>query len=229
MRKVPLQGAKGKGLYALIDDEDLPKVAKYNWHLTSGGYAACVTHRAGTKRGEQGRSINVSMHRLLMGFPEGQVDHVSRDRLDNQKANLRLASHTENTWNSQKKVGASGFIGVRQESANVWSARLGSVPIGFYPTAVAAAQARDLAALQQRNEFSVLNFPESVLPSSVTPLPLRNIGERTSKVVGVSFSKTRKAKEKWRCVWKKKHLGWYITEQQAVDALQKVKNESQVC
>lgn len=223
MRKVPLGGKKGAGLFALIDDEDLQLVAQYSWHLDSGGYAAAVRHIPGKKKGDSGRSENVRLHRLVMGFPEEQVDHRDRNRLNCQKLNLRKATHTQNTWNMKAKVSVTGFIGVRQESENVFCARLGGAPVGYYKTAIEAAQARDLAAIVERGEFAVLNFAQEALPEAIQALPPRNDGPRTSSTVGVSFAKNRRATQKWRAVHKKKHLGWFHTEGEAIKCLEKSK------
>ena len=120
MKKVPLGGPAGKGKFALIDDEDVQLVAKHTWYLSSTGYAVTTIHISGNKKiGVVQKGI--SMHRLIMGFPEEQVDHVNRDRLDNQRSNLRLASHAQNCWNAEKQPSNTGYRGVRKESENVFS------------------------------------------------------------------------------------------------------------
>lgn len=41
------------------------------------------------------------------------IDHISRDRLDNRKQNLRLCTHQENTFNQKMRVtNSTGLIGV---------------------------------------------------------------------------------------------------------------------
>lgn len=225
MKKVPLGGKRGEGKFALIDDEDLPMVSKHPWHLDSGGYASSYHHVAGKKRGEKGRTQSMRMHRFILNFPVNNVDHEDRDRLNNQRDNLREATPIQNKWNTTPKVGASGYIGVRQESTNVFSARLNSGPVGFYRTALEAAQARDIAAISERGSFAVLNFKIEDLPESVDPLPPRNLGERTSKVVGVSYAAKQKRKDKWRVVVAKRHIGWFFSEELAIKAKEDYANQ----
>lgn len=228
MKEIVLSGVKGKGLSALVDDEDYEWLNRYRWCIATGGYA--VSASSGTGKKIKGvKSPRVYMHRLIMGFPEKQVDHINRVRLDNQKPNLRVATHTQNAQNSVKKPSKTGYVGVRQESENVFCARVGATVIGYYRTALEAAQARDIEALKVRGEFVVLNFSKEELPDNVIPLPLRNTGERTSNVVGVSYAKNQKRKDKWRCVFKKRHIGWFPTAEEAIIALERVKHESIVC
>lgn len=227
MKEIPLHGTAGAGKVALVDDEDLQLVAPYKWYWRNG-YAVTAYHRKGANKEDAGRTINVSMHRLILGLPDSHVDHRNRNRLDNQRSNLRLATLLQNNQNVVKaQVSAAGYIGVRQESTNVFCARISHLVVGYYDTAEKAAMARDLKALELRGEFAVLNFPADQL-KEVEPLPPRNIGERTSSVRGVSYAANRKAKAKWRAVCKKNHLGWYLTEMEAAQALEEYKRENQI-
>ena len=81
-RQIPLT----KGRFALVDDATYPELVKYKWHLTSQGYAAATM-------AINGRRQIITMHRLLVGAQPGQiVDHKNGDRVDNRRANLRLAT-----------------------------------------------------------------------------------------------------------------------------------------
>ena len=209
-----------------MDDEDLRLVEGYKWYLSTAGYACNITHKKGCTKNDKGRNIGLFMHRLITGARVGQqVDHINGNRLDNRRCNLRIVTHKENTWNTKKRENKTGYTGVKQESENVFCARLSTKVIGYYDTAVKAAQARDLAAIAARGELAVLNFDKGSLPLNVAALPPRNVGNRTSKVVGVSFARKRVAKNKWRVVKNGKHLGWFETEQQATDFLWGVNNE----
>lgn len=71
---------------ALVDEDDLVKVAEKKWRLSTNGYA------------ETGK--NTTMHRLLMDPPPGKVvDHINGNRLDNRKENLRVVTQQVNTFN----------------------------------------------------------------------------------------------------------------------------------
>lgn len=80
-KEIPLT----RGRVALIDDEDLALVAAYKWNCSTNGYAV-----AGTL--VNGKKGSILMHRLIMGFPDSLIDHISGDKLDCRKANLRLCT-----------------------------------------------------------------------------------------------------------------------------------------
>ena len=63
----------------LIDLEDVDKVKKYKWCSNAHGYAIC-------------RELNTSLHRFVMDHYDNVIDHINRDRLDNRKNNLRIAT-----------------------------------------------------------------------------------------------------------------------------------------
>jgi hypothetical protein len=66
-----------------IDDDILPLISSFSWQTDKGGYAVCGTY-------------NIKMHRLVMNFPNDDIDHINRDTLDNRKENLRTVTHREN-------------------------------------------------------------------------------------------------------------------------------------
>ena len=81
MKQIELGGKRGKGLFALVDDEDYDELNKYKWYL-SHGYAE-------TKFGEKGNKINVYMHRLIMKTPLNmECDHWDGNTLNSQKYKL---------------------------------------------------------------------------------------------------------------------------------------------
>lgn len=88
----------GKGLHALVDVADLPKIRGYNWRprLDSGIWYV-KAHIPGS--GKHGAKI--LLHRLIMDAQPGQkVDHKSGDGLDNRRSNLRLCTNAENARNA---------------------------------------------------------------------------------------------------------------------------------
>ena len=47
---------------------------------------------------------NIKLHRFLMDAPEGMVvDHISHDRSDNRKCNLRVCTVGQNNMNNRRK------------------------------------------------------------------------------------------------------------------------------
>lgn len=68
-------------------------------------------------------------HRIIMqmvnGYPpEGQVDHIDRDRTNNRLSNLHVVSHADNTLNKSKlSNNTSGVTGVYfDKRTNKWRA-----------------------------------------------------------------------------------------------------------
>lgn len=82
-----------------FDLEDAEKILKYTWSVNRHGYAVtCVDKK------------HIKMHHLIgcKGY-----DHADRNKLNNQKENLRPCVHKENDRNQNKrKTNTSGFIGV---------------------------------------------------------------------------------------------------------------------
>ena len=113
MKKIRLWKNKNEisELYAIVDDEDYDMVmeaigtrSKWYAHAPPG-----ATYYA--FRGERGLP---SMHRLVMGNPEGMcVDHINGDTLDNRKENLRVCTMSQNSMNKRLRSDSqSGYKGV---------------------------------------------------------------------------------------------------------------------
>jgi hypothetical protein len=80
---------------ALVDAADAEAVGAYRWSMSDQGYAVRYT-------GPRGKQLVVRMHRELLGLMPGDgvyVDHVSGDKLDNRRVNLRVCTHAENQQN----------------------------------------------------------------------------------------------------------------------------------
>ena len=163
MKVIPLKHTKR---YALVDNGDYAR-------LTSSPYKAWLYYR--NKAGNEYARAKIKlpdktwalvlMHRVIMKAQHGQeVDHHSRDGLDNRKDNLRLATRSQNNGNSAKTRGMSKFKGVYwDESREKWHAQicLKSVVrgLGRFKTEKEAAQAYDAAAREQWGEYARLNSP----------------------------------------------------------------------
>lgn len=95
--------------------EDYSVVSNYCWHLTVDGYVA-----TNIKDGV------IKLHRLLMNFPDGIIDHKNRNKLDNTRDNLRIVTDQENAINSSiSKRNTSGIIGVFfSKEKHKWAAAL---------------------------------------------------------------------------------------------------------
>lgn len=132
------------------------------WRIASGGYVTATIPRTICRK-----KPDILLHALLMRRPSGrEVDHISGDRMDNRKKNLRLCTHQQNCCNQRKKVNnTSGYTGVsrckhsdRFEAYVYRNAR--KIYLGTYATPEAAAYARDQAARRYHGEYARLNFAD---------------------------------------------------------------------
>lgn len=160
--RVPLT----QGKVATIDAADADLVLRYRWY-------AVKQHRCwyAYTNAEDGTSL--SMHRLLMGRPPGDVDHRDNDGLNNRRSNLRVASRRGlNIANARFEHAASGFRGVKfhpdtpdRRRSKPWQARIKvfgrDISCGYYATAEEAAAAYDRAAEEHFGEFARPNFPKA--------------------------------------------------------------------
>lgn len=171
MIKVPLlfgRSHEPTGLFAMIDDEDASIMGRHHWRLLRAGKTNAPSNLyAANGRGEL-------MHRLITSCPKGlEVDHINRDGLDNQRSNLRIATHSQNLTNQpsrrvwSKRPTTSRYKGVSLYShprLKPWRATISvnrkQKSLGYYFTEIDAAKAYDAAAKTYFEGFALLNFPE---------------------------------------------------------------------
>jgi hypothetical protein len=100
---------------ALVDAADAELVGAYHWSVHQG-YAARLT-QDGDKR------QRVYLHRLILGLTPGDgvhVDHISGDKLDNRRENLRVCTHAQNMQNFHNRP----YRGAAWDaSRNCWQAQ----------------------------------------------------------------------------------------------------------
>lgn len=137
----------GKGKVTLVDNEDYEFLSKYNWHLSLDGYAC--------------NRVLGRMHRYILQAPKGVlVDHIDRDKLNNRRFNLRIATVSENSQNSGPRNG-SKYKGVSKKSGvKPWRARIycgREVNLGSFETEIEAAKAYNKKALELFGKDCFLN------------------------------------------------------------------------
>lgn len=139
------------GSLTTVDDEDYFWLAGWRW--TKGKYA----YRAQTKA-EQREELRqlVLMHRVIAAragydIADLEIDHIDRDKLNNQRLNLRPVTRSQNQHN----------VGVRDDSTSrvtgvnwhhvtkKWAARIQvrgtRTHLGLFDTLDQAVAARDVA------------------------------------------------------------------------------------
>jgi hypothetical protein len=168
--------------FTIVDPLDFYRLNSFDW-LCSGRddnlYAARVV------RTPTGRLNTILMHRQiffncspacpstslagaqLSNFSRsGLVDHRNTDSLDNRRANLRLATPSQNSCNSRRdksktcsryrgvsfsKRKQKWFAAIRADGRKLW--------LGYFDNELDAAKAYDNAARKYHKEFACLNFP----------------------------------------------------------------------
>lgn len=101
--KLPIHGRGGVvRAHALVDAEDLPRLALHRWHLVGPKKHVARWIRKGAR---------AYLHHDVMGSVE-VFDHINRNKLDNRRENLRPATIAENSQNQDSRGGISRHRGV---------------------------------------------------------------------------------------------------------------------
>ena len=163
------------------------------------------------------------LHRAILDVqdPNILVDHRDRDKLNNQKSNLRLATKSTNGMNRPKPINnTSGYKGVKwNKERSLWDVNIQANSknkfVGRFDTVEEAAKVYDFYARKFHGEFAMLNFPDI---NYTPPKIRRKVRRGNSQYKGVSFVKAS-GKFSARCRVRRfaKFLGLFNTEKEAVD------------
>ena len=84
----------GEGRFAIVEPRDYYRLNNFHWYA-SGEDDSIYALR--TVISPDKKTKTVRMHREIMNAPDGLlVDHINRNPLDNRRANLRLATYSQN-------------------------------------------------------------------------------------------------------------------------------------
>lgn len=156
-----------QGAVALVDEEDAAHLLGFKWLLYRPGHGRRYAGRRVAKSHDHGALM--AMHRVILAAPQGfDVDHIDGDGLNNTRANLRIATRSQNMANIPKRPGCSSqFKGVSwNKRSGRWVANIGHnnrvVYLGGFTSELQAALAYDRAARDLFGEFARLNFAQDI-------------------------------------------------------------------
>lgn len=145
--------------FAIVDDQDYHLVSGFKWSAerSSDGLRYYAVRNDGGKI--------VRMHRVIMGFPDGNVDHRDANGLNNSRSNLRVATTAQNGANNRMpRNNTSGFRGVSwNKSHGKWQVSIEHQGKRharcWIDTPEEAARIYDAMARKLHGEYARLNFP----------------------------------------------------------------------
>jgi hypothetical protein len=163
-----------EGLWTMLDEADYYRFAAFKWYLEGRNGKIYAVRGAKISPGE---IKLVRLHREIMEAPEGLlVDHRNGDSLDNRRENLRMATHSQNAANRQKRKNTSSrFNGVSfAKRKSKWQGKIcyqgKQIHLGYFDSEVEAARAYDRAAIKYHGEFARLNFPREDYADEINEL-----------------------------------------------------------
>ena len=202
----------------LIDAEDISKLQGYSWYQHMG-YA-----RARAPEGE------IHLSHVILPCPDGFfIDHINRDKLDNRKANLRVATRSQNNANRRSfDNSTSKYKGVHwNKKSGLWEATIRKhgqqVSLGMYEDEIAAASAYNDSARQIWGEYAVLNDIDEVDYKKMRHF--RKTLKPHSRYLGVSRHVSGKWVARLTMNGRRKTLGYFQTEVEAAVAFNRAYTE----
>lgn len=162
----------GNNLIAWISPED-EELCMLSWQARSGGPKKTYYYAVNRVHVGKNQKTETFLHNMvwerMMGepVPAGYlVDHINRDKLDNRRINLRLATRTQNEANKAKRVSKSSsrYKGVHFSKGTLkkpWRVTITKEKktknLGYFATEEEAAQAYNDAAVEMFGAFAYLN------------------------------------------------------------------------
>lgn len=145
-------------LKAQVDDDVFERASKYRWYLHTTGTVA-----RNYKKAYKTHHVALS-NEVFQKFDGSMFDHIDRNKLNNQRNNLRECSHAQNCANKSKqnKKTTSKYKGVSfYKRTGKWQAYIkhnyAQKNLGHFLSEEDAAKAYNNAAVKLFGEFAHLN------------------------------------------------------------------------
>lgn len=157
-----------QGQFALVDDEDFERVNQLKWFASKNVYKHKTVYYACKRTGTAKDRKTLYMHSFICGALEKglEYDHIDRNPLNNQKANLRISLPRQNNNNKDKSPNCSSkYKGVCVDKRAVVKkyqvsikSMYKSIYLGHFLTEEEAALEYDKKAIELFGEFAKLNL-----------------------------------------------------------------------
>lgn len=228
----------------MVDDEDFEWLNQWKWQASVVGGLVYAVRR---ERLANGLGNHQKMHRQILGLTDPEIlgEHADGNGLNNQRYNLRVATHSQNAQNRRVcKSNTTGYKGVgwyKRDGKFVakYMIRRRYIHLGYFDSKEEAARHYNQAAHDNGEGFAFLNKVDPLFPTTqyVTGKEIRvsKTTERTEKYLsdfergvygarykGLTFDKDR---GKWRVIINKKHVGMYVDRHDAIVAWAKHQHE----
>lgn len=105
-----------------FDAEDLPVIYAHKWQCVIKGKNIKSYYLITTEHKQR-----IYFHRLILGNPIGEIDHINIDSTDNRRCNLRISNRSQQLCNTRKREGMSLYKGVYKHKKRIpacWHAEL---------------------------------------------------------------------------------------------------------
>lgn len=163
MKEIKLSGIHGAGKYTKVSDEDYEYLNQWKWNIgppkpKQKQYVHRSIHITNTK------CSALKIHRVIMNVtdPAIQIDHIDGDPLNNQRENLRIATHSQNQANKKKARSntTSQYKGVSKAQIRGWHVmcvKEGKIYTKHCKTEIDAALWYNEKAKELHGEFAYMN------------------------------------------------------------------------
>lgn len=204
----------------MVDDADFEWLSQWKWYAKVDKKTVYARREA---RDGNGNRWTVVMHRQILGLTDPKMfgEHEDGNGLNNTRANLRPATHAENTRNVSSHTGStSQFKGVFWNAPRgKWLAQImvdGTLKnIGGFKNEEDAARTYNQFAKEYHGDFARYNDVFPLFPEKEW-VPLVIWETNTSGFRGVIFEKgCGKWRARIRCNGKHKHLGLFEAPEDA--------------